>query len=119
MSRPGAVPDAGARSRVAGRWRSSLLLSGCASPGCWHGTTGRLAKVAGTGHVAERRRDQRRVAVLHHGIEIGRNVVLGLEIVRRIVAAEFHITHSHRLYSSNRSEWVPVRASCNSSPATR
>lgn len=35
-----------------------------------------------------RRRDQRGFAVVHHGIELGHNVALGLETVRHVVAAE-------------------------------
>ena len=38
------------------------------------------------------------VAVLHHSIEIGRNVVLGLEIVRCVVAAEFDFHRGHSFY---------------------
>jgi len=44
-----------------------------------------------TGSIIQRYRDQRRLAVLHYGFEIGRNIVLGLEVVRCVVAAEFHI----------------------------
>ena len=50
------------------------------------------------GYVSERRRDQCGVAVLHHRIEVGRNVVLGLEIVRCVVAAEFDFHRGHSFY---------------------
>jgi hypothetical protein len=38
--------------------------------------------------------DQRRIAILEHGVEIGRDVLLGLEKLRRVVAGGFQRHHS-------------------------